>query len=80
MSKPENRSAGGYCDCLQKLEDMGVWREDRMFCSLNLTENQARVFGQLKALGPQEATIEDLLATGASLLIQQWRTCKPRAH
>ena len=80
MTKPDNCSAGGYCDCLQRLEDMGVWREDRTFCSLSLTNEQARAFAQLRMLGPGEATMEDLLATGASLLIQQWRTDKQKAR
>lgn len=78
MSKPQNCSAGGYCDCLQKLESMGYFRDDRKFLGLSLTEEQQETMLRLTMLHAtdhpdEELVVADMICEAVDKAIEHWR-------
>lgn len=66
MTKPENCSAGGYCDCYQILEKLGYWDEDKTFLGLSLNDAQLAEITRLLKNSPEDTAIELALAAAAS--------------
>ena len=73
MSKPQNCSAGGYCDCLQKLESLGYFDEDTVFLGLALSPLHAAIIAELRSLTPDEPPFDVVVSAACEVVLESLR-------
>lgn len=75
MTKPENCSAGGYCDCYQLLEKLGYWDEGKTFLGLSLTDEQGTAICKALAIAPPGIdTLEETIRLACREFVENHKT------